>query len=179
MTNREEAFIQLLRQNEARLQRISRVYAKDPEAQKDLYQDILAQLWRAFPSFEGESQAGTWLYRVALNTALSQRRADTVRRKEQHESLDDSPEGSHTVWQDGSPTPDERFDARQRLERLYAAIDRLDDLDKALVMLFLDERSYREMAQVLGISESHIGVKLHRIKKVLASWLAEDAHESR
>lgn len=160
-TSREEAFIQLVRQNEARLQRICRVYTRDAEAQKDLYQDILAQLWRALPSFDGEAQPGTWLYRVALNTALSQKRADTVRRKEQHDRLDDLPEGSHTLWHDGSPTPDERFEARQRLERLYAAIDRLDDLDKALVMLFLDERSYREMAQVLGISESHVGVKLH------------------
>ena len=87
--------------------------------------------------------------------------------------MDDSLGRSHALWQDESPTPDQRLEARQQLERMYTAIDRLDDMDKALVMLFLDERSYREMAQVLGMSESHVGVKLHRIKKELASWLAE------
>jgi RNA polymerase sigma-70 factor (ECF subfamily) len=69
---------------------------------------------------------------------------------------------------------DERLDAAERLERLYAAIDRLSDVDKMLVTMYLDERSYQDMADVMGISESHVGVKLHRIKKALARWLAEE-----
>ncbi len=69
--------------------------------------------------------------------------------------------------------PDERLDQDEKLDRLYAAIDRLDDVDKALVMMYLDEKSYREMADVLGLSESHVGVKLHRVKNKLASWLEE------
>ena len=162
--------MKLVRENDASLRRICRVYTNDADGQKDLYQDILVQLWRALPSFDGEAQPGTWLYRVALNTALSRKRADIARRAEQHDSLD----GSHALWRDGSPMPDEKLEANQQLERLYAGIDRLGELDKALVMLFLDEKSYREMAQVVGISETHVAVKLHRIKKELASWLAED-----
>jgi RNA polymerase sigma-70 factor, ECF subfamily len=171
MADREDAFIKLLRENDTRLRKICRVYERDNEAQEDLYQDILLQLWRALPSFNGEAQPGTWLYRVALNTALSRKRADAARRTEQHEALDES----HSVWRDNSLGPDETLDAQQQLERLYEAIDRLGDLDKALVMLFLDEKNYRDIAQILGISESNVGVKLHRIKKELASWLTEDA----
>lgn len=170
MTNREGMFMKLVRENDARLQRICRVYGRDADGQKDLYQDILVQLWRALPSCEGEAQSSTWLYRVALNTALSRKRAETARRAGQHDSLDDS----QALWRDGSPMPDETLETNQQLERLYAAIGRLGDLDKALVMLFLDEKSYRDMAQVVGISENHIGVRLHRIKKELATWLAED-----
>lgn len=171
MTDKEDAFIRLLRENDARLRKICRVYARDGAGQEDLYQDILLQLWRALPSFSGEAQSGTWLYRVALNTALSRKRADAARRVEQHEALDES----HSAWRDNSLGPDDTLDAQQQLDRLYEAIDRLGDVDKALVMLFLDEKSYHDMAQILGISESHVGVKLHRIKKELASWLTENA----
>jgi RNA polymerase sigma-70 factor (ECF subfamily) len=170
MTTTEDAFIRLVRDNDARLRKICRVYAAQPEAREDLYQEILMQLWRALPSFEGESQASTWLYRVALNTAMSRKRADDVRRDKQHDTLDES----HASFADDSPMPDERVEARQQLDRLYSAIDRLGDLDKALVTLYLDERSYHDMAQILGINESHVGVKLHRIRKELASWLTED-----
>ncbi|HEY5060641.1 MAG TPA: sigma-70 family RNA polymerase sigma factor [Gemmatimonadaceae bacterium] len=170
MSTLEDTFMTLVRDNDVRLQRICQVYAADAEAQKDLYQEILMQLWRALPSYTGGAQPGTWLYRVALNTALGQRRTAKVRHEDHHDTLADS----DVRLADDSPTPQERLEAQQRLQRLYAAIGRLGDLDKALVTLFLDDRSYRDMAQVLGISESNVGVKLHRIKKELAAWLAED-----
>lgn len=166
MPNRDDEFIQLVRENDARLRKICRVYADDAESQRDLYQDILVELWRSFSSFEGDAQPSTWLYRVALNTALSHDRSRTVR---DEATLDTD----HPVWTDGTNRPDERLDRDEKLDRLYAAIDRLDDLDKALVMMYLDEKSYREMADVLGLSESHVGAKLHRVKNKLASWLEE------
>lgn len=159
--------MQLVRENDARLHKICRVYAGNPEAQRDLYQDILAALWRAFPSFEGNAQPSTWLYRVALNTALSHVRKQDVR---DEATLD--PEDP--VWTDGLPQPEAQLETQDKLHWLYAAIDRLNDMDKALVMMYLDEQSYREMADVLGISENYVGVKLHRIKNQLAGWL-EDA----
>ena len=136
------------------------------EAQRDLYQDILVELWRSFSSFEGDAAPSTWLYRVALNTALSH-----DRRQETRDEAALAPD--HPVWTDGVADPDERRGKQDRLDRLYAAIDRLDEVDKALVMMYLDEKSYREMADVLGISENHVGVKLHRIKNKLADWLGE------
>jgi RNA polymerase sigma-70 factor (ECF subfamily) len=170
MTDREEAFMELVGANQTRLQKICRVYAHDPDAREDLYQDILMQLWRSLPSFDGKSRPGTWLYRVALNTALSRKRERVARREDRKERLNDS----HTAQQDPFPTPDEHFEARQQVERLYAAIDKLGDMDKALIMLFLDDTSYRDIAEIVGISESNVGVKLHRIKKTLAAQLTEE-----
>ncbi len=168
MRDAEDLFLKLLRDNDARLRKICRVYAADAEGEKDLYQDILVQLWRALPSFDGSSQPGTWLYRVALNTALNQKRQ---RKARERATLDES----DPIWQNRIPTPEQSLESSQRLRRLYAAIARLDDVDKALVMMYLDEKSYREMAEVLGISESNVGVKLHRIRKEMAVWLSEDA----
>ena len=166
MPDRDDEFIQLVRENDARLRKICRVYADSAAAQRDLYQDILVEVWRSFPSFEGDATSSTWLYRVALNTALSHDRTQAVR---EEATLDTD----HPVWTDGVPRPSERLDKQDKLDRLYDAIDRLNEVDKALVMMYLDEKSYREMADVLGISENYVGVKLHRIKNKLASWLEE------
>jgi RNA polymerase sigma-70 factor (ECF subfamily) len=166
MSDRDDTFVRLVRENDARLQKICRVYADGAEAQCDLYQDILVELWRSFPSFEGDAQASTWLYRVALNTALSHDRAQETR---EETTLDPD----HPVWEDGVAQPGEHLEKQEQLDRLYAAIDRLDEVDKALVMMYLDEKSYEEMADVLGITENYVGVKLHRIKNKLSSWLEE------
>jgi RNA polymerase sigma-70 factor (ECF subfamily) len=77
------------------------------------------------------------------------------------------------VWTDGFSSPAADLEQQEQLDRLYAAIDRLGDVDKALVMMYLDDASYRAMADVLGISENYVGVKLHRIKKQLADWLED------
>lgn len=173
----EQRFLELVRVNEARLRRICRVYGRAAGAEDDLYQEILVQLWRALPSFEGRSSADTWLYRVALNTALTWSRRHAVRSESsrRHGSPDTHDDGALLEREPApDPQPDERLEAKERLERLYAAIERLDDADRALVVLYLDERSYTEMAEVLGITESHVGVKLHRIRKQMASWLVKE-----
>ncbi|PQJ35368.1 hypothetical protein BSZ35_12845 [Salinibacter sp. 10B] len=167
MVSREEDFLELVRDNEGRLRKICRVYADGTAAQRDLYQDILVELWRSLPSFEDEAQPSTWLYRVALNTALSRDRKQSVRTEA---TLDDD----HPLWDDGFSAPGAALEEQDTLDRLYAAIDRLDDIDKALVTMYLDEKSYDEMADVLGITPNHVGVKLHRIKQKLAEWLEDD-----
>jgi RNA polymerase sigma-70 factor (ECF subfamily) len=161
----EQTFLQLVRDNDRRLWKICRVYARDSEARKDLYQEMLVQLWRSLPSFAGESLPGTWLYRVALNTALANSRR-TARRRE-------APLEEYDIASD-APAADEALDAAQRLDRLYAAIDGLNDFDKMLVTLYLDEKTYREMAAVLGLSETNVGVRLHRIKKELEGQFARE-----
>ena len=169
MTDREKLFLELVQENDARVWRICRVYARVTDEQEDLYQDILVQLWRSLPSFRGGSKASTWLYRVALNTALGFRRRQSVRKET---PLTESHEELHA---DHRPGPVQKMEAAQRRDRLHAAIDRLEDLDKALITLHLEERSYAEVAEILGISESNVGVKLHRIRKRLASLLQEMA----
>jgi RNA polymerase sigma-70 factor (ECF subfamily) len=168
-TDREQRFLELVRTNEARLRRICRVYAHDPEGRKDLQQEILLQLWRSLPSFAGASSPHTWLYRVALNTALSYSRRG-FRRREAPMDVDMC-EAEQAA---DSPGTDELLESAEQRERLYTAIDRLGDVDKMLVTMYLDDRSYREIADVLGVSENVVGVKLHRIKKSLAAWLARE-----
>jgi RNA polymerase sigma-70 factor (ECF subfamily) len=145
------------------------VYARDVEARKDLYQEIMFQLWRSLPSFAGASSIDTWVYRVALNTALTHARC---RSAHVETPLDED----HVEATDLAASLDaaDARDLGERSERLYAAIDRLGGVDRMLVTMYLDDRSYREMAEVIGISESHVGVKLYRIKKALARALAEE-----
>jgi len=166
--DREARFLDLIQENQARLRRICRVYGRASGTEEDLYQEILVQIWRSLESFEGRAAVGTWLYRVALNTALAHGRRRQARRESAHGAL----QAAETL--PDRAAADEALEANERLERLYLAIERLDDADRALVMLYLDDRSYREMAEVLGISESHVGVKLHRIRRRMGGWLAED-----
>ncbi|HWG52056.1 MAG TPA: sigma-70 family RNA polymerase sigma factor [Gemmatimonadaceae bacterium] len=166
-TDRELQFLTLVRQNDARLHRICRVYAGGNDEQRDLLQEILLQLWRSLPSFAGASSPDTWLYRVALNTALTHARRDPARREtalEDEIAVDDAP----------ADVTDAGLDVRARQEQLHAAIARLDPVNKMLMAMYLDERSYREIADVIGITENHVGVKLHRIKQALARQLTRE-----
>ena len=164
----ERRFLSLIHENDARLRRICRVYAHDSAAREDLQQEILLQLWRSLPTFSGASSINTWLYRVALNTALSFARRAPARREI---SLDD---GQLEVEDRSSPHAADQLDDASRLEQLEQAIARLGAVDRMLVTMYLDDRSYREIADVLGTSESNVGVRLHRLRKLLAAGLAKE-----
>jgi RNA polymerase sigma-70 factor (ECF subfamily) len=164
----ETFFLELLREYDARLRRIARLYSADDDAARDLYQDIVVQVWRALPTFGGQSSAGTWMYRVALNTALDAVRRRDVRRRT-------LPHAAEAVHAPPAPPPDVHLERAESVRRLYAAIARLDEIDRALMAMYLDDRSYRDMAEVLGMSESNVGVRLHRAKQKLSRWLEEAA----
>ena len=136
-----------------------------PADQDDLFQDILLQLWISIPAFRGESKETTWIYRVAFNTMLVWRRGESRRRKghENFLKLDVSPQmqPSHT---------DSAHDV-EIVNALQEAIRKLPKVEASLALMHLDGLSYREMADVLGISENHVGVKLNRIRKQLAEDL--------
>jgi RNA polymerase sigma-70 factor (ECF subfamily) len=167
---RETQFLTVVRENEARLRRISRVYERDLDARKDLYQEIMFQLWRSLPSFIGGSSIETWVYRVALNTALAHARRRSSRSET---TLEEEHLESETLALPLGSSEDV-IELDEQSERLHAAIERLDGIDRMLVTMQLDGRSYREMAEVIGITESHVGVKLHRIRKALARSLTEE-----
>lgn len=152
--------------------RVARSYGATEEDREDLSQEILLQLWRSLPRFEGRAAESTWIYRVALNTALAWRRSE-ARRNLRHTPLSEP----------DRMTADERelaegLDKDEDLARLYAAIQQLPKLDAALVLLYLDGLNYRQMSEVLGLSESNVGVKLTRARKALADLMKEVAHES-
>ena len=142
-----------------------------PQDQDDLFQDVLLALWTSIPSFRGEAKETTWIYRVAFNTALAWRRVER-RRRQGHETyvkFDVSPklQPSHLDLQS----------EQEIVTQLYAAIRQLPKVDASLALMHLDGLSYSEMADVLGISENYIGVKLNRIRKQLAEQLKGVSNE--
>jgi RNA polymerase sigma-70 factor, ECF subfamily len=153
--------------------KVARAYTLNADDCQDLVQEILLQVWRSLPQFQGRASASTWLYRVALNTALDWNRKERRRRARQRPILE--MDDLSAAGADGAGQAAQR----ETVERLYAAIRRLPAAEAALVLLYLDDLSYRQMAEVLGISESNVGVKLNRAKKALGQLLIEDPDERR
>ena len=169
--DQETLFTNWLREHSASVLKVARAYTICSDECQDLAQEILLQAWRSLPQFEGKASAATWFYRVALHTAMNWHRKDRPRRANQKPLLEVQ---AISVDDDGP----ERVQQRELVEQLYSAIHQLPQTDAALVLLFLDELSYREMAEVLGISESHVGVKLHRAKQALSALMNGGSDES-
>lgn len=169
--DRESIFRQWLERHVGLILKVVRGCAATPEDQEDLFQDILLQLWSSIPSFRGESKETTWIYRVAFNTALAWRRTER-RRNQKHETFikfdtSSREQASHV----------DSMVEREIVNQLYAAIRTLPRVDASLALMHLDGVSYQEMADVLGISENYIGVKLNRIRKHLADQIKGATHE--
>jgi RNA polymerase sigma-70 factor, ECF subfamily len=145
------------------LLKVVRSFADGPADADDLFQEILLQVWLSLPSYRSEAKATTWLYRVALNTSLA------WKRREKRQRRASSLPGSIEIVEGGRP--EETLANREAVERLYTAIRALQPAQRALVLLYLEGLSYAEMADVVGISEANVGVRLHRIKKELALQL--------
>jgi len=169
--DQKSLFMNWLSDHGASVVKVARAYTFTADDCQDLAQEILLQAWRSLPSFAGNSQPATWFYRVALNTAMNWQRKDKPRRARQKPLLEVQPISTEA--------PDDgQLQHRDTVEQLYKAINQLPKTDAALVLLYLDELSYREMADVLGISESNVGVKLSRAKKALAELMKGASHES-
>lgn len=162
---RQLRFEALLREHQRIVFKVAGVYARDAHDREDLAQEIAAQLWRSFGSFdERRAKFSTWMYRVALNVAISHARSARRSGTEHLEPLDDV-HLETVAGEDGAP-----HDAVERgecLAELHAFIAQLDSLNRALVLLYLEDRSYAEIAEVLGISETNVATKLNRIKQRL------------
>ncbi|WP_369930635.1 RNA polymerase sigma factor [Xanthomonas sp. NCPPB 2632] len=136
--------------------KVAAVYARSEEDRRDLAQDIALQVWRSFPRFDTSRSFSTWMYRVALNVGLSHAR----RVREHHHPLDET-----VIDKLGGGTPIEEPD--ERLTMLWAAIEALAPLERALALLYLDDLSHAEIAIVMGISESNVGTRIARLKQRL------------
>jgi RNA polymerase sigma-70 factor, ECF subfamily len=168
--SRRALFMEWLAGHGASVVKVARAYTLTHEECQDLAQEILLQAWRSLPKFEQRSSAATWFYRVALQTAMNWRRNDSPRRARQEPLLDVQVVAAEGV------TSAERAQRRETVERLHAVIAQLPKADAALVLLYLDQLTYREIAEVLGISESNVGVKLNRAKKALRELMEGLSH---
>jgi RNA polymerase sigma-70 factor (ECF subfamily) len=156
----ETTFKQWLNEHLGLILRVVRAYAGAGDDQDDLFQEILLQIWLSVPRFGGRAKVSTWVYKVALNTALVWNRGEKRRRWHSNRFIAFSRPQS-----EGSRQPDEI------IERLYGAIRKLPKVDASVVLMHLDGLAYSEMSEILGISENNVGVKLNRAKKQLALLL--------
>jgi RNA polymerase sigma-70 factor (ECF subfamily) len=153
----ESQFLEVLGQHEQIINKVIRVYGVESENRSDLFQEIVYQLWRSFGSFKGDSKISTWLYRVALNTAITSLRKS--KKVPEHTGLDDQFINTRQSF--------DASNSSEQVQQLYSAIRSLGEVDRAIVMLYLEELSYKEIAEVVGLTEDNVGVKLNRIKTKL------------
>lgn len=163
MTSEQGAsFLAQVNENLGIVRRVCRTYFPHETAEREeAFQDIMYQLWRSHPQFKGDCKFSTWMYRVALNTVLSRIRKST--REPQLEAL--SEEISH------APDMSEGSEQQEDVHRLYRAIDTLTNIDKAIILLHLDDRTYDEITSITGLTRTNVSVRLVRIRRTLRALL--------
>jgi RNA polymerase sigma-70 factor (ECF subfamily) len=156
----KEEFTKVIKANEGLIYKITTLYTDGKQDRKDLYQEIVFQLWKSFGSFSEQSKLSTWMYRVALNTAIfhlkqSKRRPDTIPFELEMDRLTDESDKAE----------------EDRIKLLYEQIQQLNLLEKGIILLFLEGKSHEEIAEIVGISVSNVGTKISRIKEKLKSQI--------
>jgi RNA polymerase sigma factor (sigma-70 family) len=158
-----DEFHDLLESHRKIVLKVASTYAREPADRADLAQDIVTQCWRAFPNYDATRAFSTWMYRIALNVAISFAR----RSEHRHRHTIAFEDTSHDVAAGSDPENDER------VRTLYRCIDALDPFNRALLILYLDERNQREIAEILGITETNVATKIGRLKERLRHDMSE------
>ena len=161
MKSSERKFVELLQKHQNIVHKICSLYTNDSDAHKDLFQEITIQLWKAYPKFRGDSKFSTWMYRVGLNTSITLYRK-SLRRVESQNIEAVAYKLSYEEYDD---TRDEQ------LKLIYTAVHKLNDIDKGIVFLYLENKNYKEISETLGISEVNARVRMNRIKTKLKTQL--------
>jgi RNA polymerase sigma-70 factor (ECF subfamily) len=162
----QQVFDGWLRNHQGLFFKVVRAYAFTPQDQEDLFQEIATQVWRSIPSFRGDAAVTTWIYRVALNTAIA-----WTQKEHRHRAGKQGLDGVEPAFLRASPAKD------PRIEWLYEQIRQLNEVDRSLTLLLLDGFSYKEMAAMLGITENYVGVKINRIKAHLTGKSREEVRD--
>lgn len=147
----EREFMAMVRQNERIIYKVTSFYAGDDQPISDLYQEVVINLWKAYPNFRGESKQSTWIYRIALNTCVT-----FFRRSKNKPAYVD-------ITMDVPDIPDNN----DEIKELYRLINKLGNIERALVLLYLDEKSYKEISEITGLTATNVATKLGRIKEKL------------
>jgi RNA polymerase sigma factor (sigma-70 family) len=153
----DSQFLELITQHQGIIHKVCRLYRDSREDREDLFQEIVFQVWKALPGFEGRAKITSWMYRIALNTAMATFR----KRKTPISYVENLPDYTEE-------TNDEEASRR---EQMMLALQQLTDTEKALITLYFEDLSYEEIAEITGINANHVGVKLHRIKTKLQKLL--------
>jgi RNA polymerase sigma-70 factor (ECF subfamily) len=164
LSAKEKEFAKLIKDNQGLIIKVSRLYTNTLEDEQDLFQEIVLQLWRSYDTFKGQSKISTWMYRVALNTAITLFRKKT--KSPQTDELMDF-HASNYVEDDG--------EKQQQISVLYKVIKMLPNVERAIVTMYLDDLPYRDIAENLGITEVNARVKMNRLKKTLKELMQKNA----
>jgi RNA polymerase sigma-70 factor, ECF subfamily len=151
----EKKFVNLINEHQGLIHKVCIMYENDPEVRNDLFQEIVLQLWKSFPSFRGEAKISTWMYRIALNTAISGFRKETRKIK-----TEDLREVHFNISEHGDET-------EENLQKLQRAIRQLNEIDRAMIMMALEEIPYEEIAETIGISQNNVRVRMNRVREKL------------
>jgi RNA polymerase sigma-70 factor (ECF subfamily) len=171
MLIKEQQFRELVEQNKSRIERICRYYAPRNDDWHDIYQEVLVNLWKSLDTFRGEAAISTWIYRVAVNTALGYAGKELQRLR-----LNVSDDGRHVrqlLQEDQGGAAEKEY----RLSEMELALNNLTVIDKLLMSLVLEDLSTREIADIMGITEPNVRVKIHRIKESLRNHFKEESHD--
>ncbi len=160
----EKEFIEIIQKNQGIIHKVCNIYCDVREDRNDLFQEIVAQLWKSYPSFRKESKFSTWMYRVALNTAITSFKK-TKRRPDQNRLTSDNfqiiDEGYNTETEDN-------------IKQLHRAVAQLTGIEKSIVLLYFENKKYEEIAEITGITQNYVRVKMNRIKKKLKKLMTEE-----
>ena len=157
----EHSFVELLEKHQNIIHKVCRLYTNNQDAHNDLFQEITIQLWKAYPKFRGDAKFSTWMYRVGLNTAIT-----LYRKNKRRISTQEFAEVQFKIKAEEYDDTEE-----QQLKMLYKAIHHLNDIEKALVFLYLEDKNYRDISETLGITEVNARVKMNRVKTKLKKIL--------
>ena len=157
----KEDFLRNITENQGIIHKVTRIYCDDEDDRKDLFQEILIQLWRSYDKFREESKFSTWMYRVAINTAITNFKKDAKGRKKTE------------IGKDLYLMADEPYDyeKEEHLNLLHEAINQLTGIEKSITLLYLEDKPYEEISEITGISQNYVRVKMNRIKKKLESFV--------
>ena len=150
-------FVDILNNHRGLIYKVCHLYCDDPEDRKDLFQEIVLQVWKSLESFRQESTIGTWMYRIALNTAI------THFRKEKRLG------GKVSLTGIDIPDLNDSSEKEDQLKELFKAIEDLDRIDKSIILLYLEEKNYEEISEITGLTRTNVGVRLNRIKIKLSN----------
>lgn len=158
MYNKEKFFLNLVEQNKGIIYKVANSYCKDSESREDLVQEIIIQLWKAFDRYDDRFKVSTWMYRIALNVAISFYRKDSSRKKSEIPITKSAVDVSEEL-------PATELEANLNLLQRFIA--ELKELDRALMLLYLEENTHKEIADILGLTETNVATKISRIREKL------------
>ena len=161
----ENVFLKALEQNQQKLLRVCSVYAEDADDKKDLFQEALINIWQSMASFEEKSSLSTWMFRITLNVCL-RLQMKQARKRDRFRKID-------SITIENISNEEASVEDHERLTKLRSCIKKLNDADKAVTTLYLEELSYKEISEITGLSENNVAVKIKRIKMKLLTCINE------